>query len=68
MKYGLTLLAGIAGLAGQVHAQDAQDIKREEVEEIIVYGTREDGYRATVAPQVNKTDTPLQEKIGRAHV
>lgn len=61
MKYGLTLLAGIAGLAGQVHAQDAQDIKREEVEEIIVYGTREDGYRATVAPQVNKTDTPLQE-------
>lgn len=30
-------------------------------DEIIVLGTREQGYRATVAPQTNKSDTPLKE-------
>lgn len=30
-------------------------------DEIIVYGTREEGYRATVAPQTNKSDTSLKE-------
>lgn len=30
-------------------------------DEIVVTGTREQGYRATVAPQVNKSDTPLKE-------
>jgi len=39
----------------------AQDGPATEIEEIIVTGTREQGYRATVAPQVNKSDTPLQE-------
>lgn len=33
----------------------------EAAEEIVVTGTREQGYRATVAPQVNKSDTPLQQ-------
>lgn len=28
---------------------------------ILVLGTREQGYRATVAPQTNKSDTPLKE-------
>jgi iron complex outermembrane receptor protein len=30
-------------------------------EEIVVLGTREQGYRATVAPLTNKSDTPIKE-------
>ena len=36
-------------------AQEAAD------NEIVVLGTREQGYRATVAPQTNKSDTPIKE-------
>lgn len=35
--------------------------QREEGDDILVLGTREQGYRATVAPQTNKSDTPIKE-------
>lgn len=40
-------------------AQDREETAR--ADEIVVTGAREQGYRATVAPQVNKSDTPLKE-------
>ncbi len=40
-------------------AQDAP-VDRAEIDEIVVIGAREQGYRATVATQVSRTDTPLQ--------
>lgn len=33
----------------------------EAADDILVLGTREQGYRATVAPQTNKSDTPIKE-------
>lgn len=40
----------------------AQTVDAEPVEaEVVVLGTREQGYRATVAPQTNKSDTPIKE-------
>ena len=39
-------------------AKEAEDRRDDE---IIVLGTREQGYRATVAPQTNKSDTPIKE-------
>lgn len=50
-----SLLAAGMLLAAPAWAQDAAP------EEIVVLGTREQGYRATVAPQTNKSDTPIQE-------
>lgn len=50
------LLAGAAlGVPAAALAQSEADA------EIVVLGTREQGYRATVAPQTNKSDTPLKE-------
>jgi iron complex outermembrane recepter protein len=48
------LLAG----ASPAFAEDADDA---DDAEIVVTGAREQGYRATVAPLVNKSDTPLQQ-------
>ncbi|MDR7154821.1 iron complex outermembrane receptor protein [Sphingobium xenophagum] len=46
--------------AGAVLIQEgAETAARDDA--IIVLGTREQGYRATVAPQTNKSDTPLKE-------
>ncbi|NLR73378.1 TonB-dependent siderophore receptor [Novosphingobium sp. ERN07] len=39
----------------------AQEVAETNSAEIVVIGTREQGYRATVAPQVNKSDTPIKE-------
>lgn len=56
------LLAGAAGVAlTSADSAIAQTIDENADSEIVVTGTREQGYRATVAPQVNKSDTPLQE-------
>lgn len=56
------LLAGVAGVAlTSADSAIAQTIDEDADSEIVVTGTREQGYRATVAPQVNKSDTPLQE-------
>ncbi|RXZ64333.1 TonB-dependent siderophore receptor [Pelagerythrobacter rhizovicinus] len=49
------LLASAPVLAQQAPATEAQG------EDIIVLGTREQGYRATVALQTNKSDTPIKE-------
>jgi iron complex outermembrane receptor protein len=50
------LFAGAAlGVPAAALAQSEADA------EIVVLGTREQGYRATVAPQTNKSDTPLKE-------
>lgn len=46
--------------SGTALAQQAQ-VQPEDGEEILVLGTREQGYRATVAPQTNKSDTPIKE-------
>lgn len=46
----------VPGIApGQTGGTDPVDA------EIVVLGTREQGYRATVAPQTNKSDTPIKE-------
>lgn len=50
----LAVGAAVAAPAG-AFAQAAGD------DEIVVLGTREQGYRATVAPQTNKSDTPIKE-------
>ncbi|WP_242416566.1 TonB-dependent siderophore receptor [Sphingomonas panni] len=41
-------------------AQDTEGAPPED-DEILVLGTREQGYRATVAPQTNKSTTPIKE-------
>lgn len=55
----LTMVSNSA-VAQQAEVKDADDI--------IVLGTREQGYRATVAPQANKSDTPLKETPFSVHV
>ena len=52
-----TILATGAALA----APTAAFAQADGDDEIIVLGTREQGYRATVAPQTNKSDTPIKE-------
>ena len=52
-----TILAGGAAVAAPTTAV----AQVEAVDEIVVLGTREQGYRATVAPQTNKSDTPIKE-------
>lgn len=48
--------------AGAAIAAPAVAVAQEAAEnEIVVLGTREQGYRATVAPQTNKSDTPIKE-------
>jgi iron complex outermembrane receptor protein len=55
------LLPAIAMMAAvPAQAQDMPAAERDDAE-IVVLGTREQGYRATVAPLVNKSDTPIQE-------
>lgn len=62
MKLKTILLASVAAAACIATPLAAQDIEPPSDDgTIVVTGTREEGYRATVAPQVNKTDTPLQE-------
>ncbi len=47
---------------GAAIAAPAVAVAQEAAEnEIVVLGTREQGYRATVAPQTNKSDTPIKE-------
>jgi iron complex outermembrane recepter protein len=53
--YGLIALASAAEAEQRVATTGAVD------EEIVVLGTREQGYRATVAPLTNKSDTPIKE-------
>lgn len=52
------IAAGIAMLG--VTPATAQE-RSEATDDIVVLGTREQGYRATVAPQTNKSDTPVKE-------
>jgi iron complex outermembrane receptor protein len=52
-----TILAAGAAVAAPTPAV----AQVEAVDEIVVLGTREQGYRATVAPQTNKSDTPIKE-------
>jgi len=59
MKFKIVLLAGASCIATPLAAQEVEPATG--ADEIVITGTREEGYRATVAPQVNKTDTPLQE-------
>lgn len=58
MRYLMTttaLLVSAPALAQQVPEDEGKG------EDIIVLGTREKGYRATVALQTNKSDTPIKE-------
>lgn len=54
-------MLGALSLAIVPNGAFAQQVEAERDDEIIVLGTREQGYRATVAPQTNKSDTPLKE-------
>jgi iron complex outermembrane receptor protein len=56
-----TLIPTIAAVAAFPVQAQLPDVVSAEESEIIITGTREQGYRATVAPAVNKSDTPLQE-------
>jgi iron complex outermembrane receptor protein len=51
---------GLIALASAAQAQVPAD-EASVSEEVIVLGTREQGYRATVAPLTNKSDTPIKE-------
>lgn len=53
-------LGALAFLPGIAVAQDATTDTPDDAE-ILVLGTREQGYRATVAPQTNKSTTPIKE-------
>ncbi|MEH3041285.1 MAG: TonB-dependent siderophore receptor [Sphingomonas paucimobilis] len=53
-------LGALAFLPGIAVAQDATTETPDDAE-ILVLGTREQGYRATVAPQTNKSTTPIKE-------
>ncbi|OWK28003.1 TonB-dependent siderophore receptor [Sphingomonas mucosissima] len=61
----IILALGLSALASSyAHAQEASGVSSNvaaDENEILVLGTREQGYRATVAPQTNKSDTPIQE-------
>ncbi len=54
-------IAGLCAMALTSEAAFAQETEDSREDEIIVLGTREQGYRATVAPQTNKSDTPIKE-------
>lgn len=53
-------LIGLCALATPGTAL-ASEGEAEAGDDIVVLGTREQGYRATVAPQTNKSDTPIKE-------
>lgn len=55
----LTIAGAISLCTLTAHAQTASEPI--ELETIEVVGTREQGYRATVAPTANKSDTPVQQ-------
>lgn len=55
--FGALLLATTSGVAMAQQVESGN----EEDDQILVLGTREQGYRATVAPQTNKSDTPIKE-------
>lgn len=63
MKYAAALIG--LSVAGPLVAQDVaglgQGDRPASDDEILVLGTREQGYRATVAPQTNKSTTPIKE-------
>lgn len=52
---------GLMALASTAQAQVPGEENDSVNEEIVVLGTREQGYRATVAPLTNKSDTPIKE-------
>lgn len=54
-----TMMAAGIAMLGALPAM-AQE-RPVEADDIVVLGTREQGYRATVAPQTNKSDTPIKE-------
>lgn len=55
----LTLVGAISLCTFAVHAQTESDPIELDATEVV--GTREKGYRATVAPTANKSDTPVQQ-------
>jgi iron complex outermembrane receptor protein len=52
--YGLMAVASVAQAQVTIGVGEVD-------EEVVVLGTREQGYRATVAPLTNKSDTPIKE-------
>ncbi|WP_294326436.1 TonB-dependent siderophore receptor [uncultured Sphingomonas sp.] len=54
------MLCAVACAPNIATAQDTESAPSDD-EEILVLGTREQGYRATVAPQTNKSTTPIKE-------
>ena len=52
---------GLIALASAAQAQETVADGDSIDEEVVVLGTREQGYRATVAPLTNKSDTPIKE-------
>lgn len=54
-------IAGLCAMALAPEGAFAKEAEDRRDDEIIVLGTREQGYRATVAPQTNKSDTPIKE-------
>lgn len=56
----LVVVWGLACAASHVHA-DTPGQDPLELEEVEIVGTRESGYRATVAPTANKSTTPVKE-------
>jgi iron complex outermembrane receptor protein len=54
------MLCAVACAPNIATAQDTESAPSDD-KEILVLGTREQGYRATVAPQTNKSTTPIKE-------
>ncbi|WP_294326411.1 TonB-dependent siderophore receptor [uncultured Sphingomonas sp.] len=54
------VLCAVACAPNIATAQDAESAPADD-KEVLVLGTREQGYRATVAPQTNKSTTPIKE-------
>jgi len=58
LALGMTMLVATEARGQEVAASEGAG---EGSDEVLVLGTREQGYRATVAPQTNKSDTPIKE-------